>query len=461
MKSSQSLLQFPAVCGKEVVASFDGGDITSDAGLLLLGEADRQMGITEALVSAMEDRRQAGKVRHRLEEMLQTRVYGVAQGYSDCNDMDRLRYDPAFKVSCGMVSGEEALASQPTLSRFENSVSAGELKQMATALARKVLEQVPATTRVVTLEVDATDDPCHGQQQLRLFNGYYGEHCYVPLLVHLVEPGGRRHLLYALLRPGNASSGKGLPGMMRAAIRLVRERLGKKVGVLVRADSGFGTGKFIDFLSSQRVDFVLGLPSNAILTGLAVPAHLRAAVGYKFEGEGYRVFDEFQYAAKKGWAQRRRVIVKVEMTQAAFNPRYVVTSLREGDPEEIYEFYCARGEQENRIKEFKLDMDSGRTSCSRFTANRFRLLIHAAAYALMNGMRGALAGTAWERSQMAEIRLRLLKVGARVVQSSRKVWFHLPTAYPNQKDWEHLIRRLREGHAVREGDATGGIAAPS
>ena len=443
MNNSQSTLTFPAVSGKPVTAAFDGGDITSDAGLLLVSEADRRLSITEAMVSSMEDRRQPGKVQHALEELVRARVYAVVQGYSDCNDIDSLRSDPALKLGCGMLPSEKDLASQPTLSRFENAVSARDLKRAATAVAREMLKQVPVDTRVVTLEVDATDDPCHGQQQLELFNGYYREHCYVPLLVHLAESDGRRHLLLTLLRAGNASSGKGLNGLMREAIRLVRERLGNRVVILVRADSGFGTGRFIDFLCEQKVHFVLGLPSNSILTGLAERAHIRAAVGYKFRGEGYRVFDEFLYGARKGWAQRHRVVVKVEMTQGAFNPRYVVSSLKEGDPEEIYEFYCARGEQENRIKEFKIDMDSGRTSCSRFTANRFRLLIHTAAYAVMNGMRKLLSGTIWERSQMGVLRLRLLKVGARVIESSRRVCFHLPSSYPNKKDWEQLMSRLQ------------------
>jgi hypothetical protein len=322
-------------------------------------------------------------------------------------------------------------------------VTAKELKRAASALGRKVLEQVPQSSRLVTLEVDATEDPCHGQQQLRLFNGYYDTHCYVPLMVHLVEPNGRRHLLVSLLRPGNASSGKGLVGLMREAIGLVRERLGPKVLIVVRADSRFGIGRFIDFLVSQKVYFVLGLASNRVLTGRAVGAHLRAAVGYQFKGEGYRVFDEFEYAAKKTWSQPHRVVVKVEMTQRAFNPRYVVTNLHEGEPEEIYEFYCARGEQENRIREFKLDIESGRTSGSRFLANRFRLLLHTRAYALMNGLRGLLAGTSWERAQMGTLRLRLLKVGARVVESTRRVWFHLPNSYPSKGLWELTISRLR------------------
>jgi hypothetical protein len=441
MNHSQISLPFPAVKGKEVVARFDGGDVTSDAGLLLLSEADQHLGITQALIASIEDCRQQGKVQHSLVELVRTRVYGVAQGYSDCNDLDRLRHDPALKLSCGILPGEGPLASQPTLSRFENRVTARDIKRAQTALAREVLKQVPTDIPVATLEVDATDDPCHGQQQLKLFNGYYGEHCYVPLLFHLVEPGGRRHLLWALLRPGNASSGKGLVGTMREVLRLVREHLGKHVPIIVRADSGFGTARFIDFLESQRVNFVLGLPSNAVVTRLAEPTHVKAAAGYWFYGNGYRVFGDFEYAART-WQRQYRVVVKVEITQGEFNPRYVVTNLSEGEPEEIYLFYCERGEQENRIKEFKLDMDSGRTSCSRFRANQFRLLIHTAAYALMNGVRGLLQGTHWQRAQLGTLRLRLLKVGARIVESTRKVWVHLPTSYPNHREWEHVASRL-------------------
>jgi len=442
MSSFHASLNFPPIAGKDVVACFDGGDVTSDAGLLLVSQTDQRLGFSEALQSEMQDRRQQGKVEHPQLEMLRARIYNIVQGYSDCNDMDTLRYDPALKIGCGVLPGGASLASQPTLSRFENSVTAGELKRMERRLAQQILQGVPADTRLVTLEVDATDDPCHGQQQFELFNGYYREHCYVPLLVHLVLPNGRRLLLMTMLRPGNSSSGKGVVGMLREAIRLVRERLGRKVLIIVRADSGFGTGRIIDFLSSQKVGFVLGLPSNSILTGKAERAHLRAAVNYKFEGEGCRVFDEFGYSARS-WAQSHRVVVKVEMTQRSFNPRYVVSNLWEGDPEEIYEYYCARGEQENRIKELKLDMDSGRTSCCSFQANRVRLLLHTAAYALMNGLRGALAGTVWANAQMGTLRLRLLKVGARVVESHRKVWFHLPTSYPSKGLWQHLISQLQ------------------
>lgn len=443
MNGSQITLPFPAVRSKEVVARFDGGDVTSDAGLLLLRDADRHLGITAALITSIEDLRQPGKVQHPLVELVRTRVYSVAQGYSDCNDLDTLRHDPVLKLSCGVLPGDGPLASQPTLSRFENRVTARDLKRAQAALAREVLQQVPTDIAMATLEVDATDDPCHGQQQLKLFNGYYGEHCYVPLLFHLVEPNGRRHLLWALLRPGNASSGKGLVGTMREVMRLVRERLGKQVPLIVRADSGFGSGRFIDFVQSQRVIFVLGLPSNAALTRLAERTHVSAAAGYWFYGNGYRVFGDFEYGAKT-WQRKHRVVVKVEITQGAFNPRYVVTNLIEGEPEEIYKFYCERGEQENRIKEFKLDMDSGRTSCSKFMANQFRLLIHTAAYALMNGLRGLLGGTVWQRAQLGTLRLRLLKVGARVVESARKVWVHLPTSYPNRREWEHLTNRLSE-----------------
>lgn len=442
MPGLQLTLDLPAVCGKDVVARFDGGDVTSDAGLLLLRETDRQTGITDALISSIEDRRQPGKVAHSVEELVRARVYGVAQGYSDCNDFETLRHDPALKVTCDSLPEDAPLASQSTLCRFENAVRARDNKRARIALARQILTQVPRDIPVVVLEIDATDDPCHGQQQLELFNGYYREHCYVPLLVHLVEPSGRRHLLWSLLRPGNASSGKGLVGTVRQVIALVREHVGKRTPILVRADSGFGNARFMEFLQAQRVHFVLGLASNRKLTELAVPTHVLAATGYWFYGNGHRVYGEFKYAAQS-WSRQHRVVVKVEITQEAFNPRYVVTNIQEGDPQELYACYCARGEQENRIKELKLDLDSGRTSCHRFEANQFRLLLHTAAYALLNALRGLLPGQQWRKAQLGTLRWRLLKVGARVVESVRKVWFHLPTSYPHRQIWEHLIGRLR------------------
>lgn len=442
MSSLQIALDFPAVHGKDVVAQFDGGDVTSDAGLLLLKEVDDRLGLTRAIFEGIEDKRQQSKVVHPLEEMIRARVYAICQGYPDCNDMDALRFDPGLLVSCGVLPSRRALPSQPTLSRLDNMPTAKELRQMRVDLTRAILRDVPKETRGVIIEIDGTDSACHGAQELALFNGYYDKRCYVPLLVHLVEPSGRRRLLMVVLRPGRAGAAKGATGILREAFKLVRERLGKRVEIVVRADSGFGSAKVINFLVSEKVYFVLGLPANNVVTGLAERVHMRAAVQYWFKGNGLRVFDSFQYAAKT-WGQEHRVVVKVEITQGELNPRYVVTNMKHLTPQAIYEFYCERGDQENGIKEFKLDLAGDTTSCHDYLANQFRVFLHTAAYALMEGTRGLLAGTDWSKLQAGTLRLRLFKVSARVVESHRKIWFHLPTSYPYQAYWQHIVKKLR------------------
>jgi hypothetical protein len=442
MSSLQIPLDFPAVHGKDVVAQFDGGDVTSDAGVLLLRELDDRLGLTQAIAGNIKDKRQQSKVVHPLEEMIRTRLYAIAQGYPDCNDMDTLRFDPGLLVSCGVLPSERALPSQPTLFRFDNMPTAKELRNMRVDLARAIMQDVPEETRRVIIEVDGTDTACHGTQQLSLFNGYYKKHCYVPVLVHLVEPDGRRRLLMVVLRPGNAGSAKGVTGILREVLKLVRERLGNRVQILVRADSGFGNARVIDFLTGAKVLFVLGLPSNDVVTRLAERAHLRAATQYWFYGNGLRVFDSFKYAAKT-WGREHRVVVKVEITQGELNPRYVVTNIRLLQPETIYDFYCQRGDQENGIKEFKLDLAGDTTSCHRFLANQFRMFLHTAAHALTDGLRGLLKGTPWEKLQIGTLRLRLLKVAARVAETHRKVWFHLPSSYPHRAYWHHVMEQIR------------------
>jgi len=459
MKGSNPDLLFAAVGGKAVVGRFDGGDITSDAGFLLLAQADHKIGLTQALAAVMVDKRQASKVLHPLPLLLQERIYAIAAGYPDANDGDTLRHDPALKLACDRrPQSDPPLASQPTLSRLENGVNAKQLLRLSLALAQRVIAQLPADTRHVVLDVDASDDACHGQQEFEEFNAYYDTHCYLPLYLHVTGEDGRQRLLGVLLRPGKASATRGLRGLLGPAVRLLRARL-PQVHIVVRADSGFGSAKVLRLCDGWGVDYVLGLAQNARLQRLSTPVQMDACLKYRWAGEGCREFGEFDYKAGS-WDQARRVIVKAEITRHELNPRCVVTSLSGGSPapaasataasataarvptpEEIYLFYGGRGEQENRIKEMKLDVDSGRTSCHRFLANQCRLLWHAAAGVLLGAVQAA-AGTRWASAQMGTLRLRLLKVGARVVESSRKVWVHLSSAFPEQGVWGHLYERL-------------------
>jgi hypothetical protein len=441
MDSSCPTLTFPAAIGREVLCRFDGGDITSDAGLLLIAQADKKIGLSQALSDALVDKRQQSKVRHDLPTLLRERVFAIAMGYADANDLDRLKDDPALKLACGRRPATGLpLASQPTISRLENSVTKKDLLRLGLALARRVIAQLPADTKKVVLDVDATDDPCHGQQEFEFFNAYYDTHCYLPLYLHVTAGDGRQRLLATLLRPGKCAATLGVFALLRRGVRLVRARFAQ-VKIVLRADAGFGCDAVLRFCDKQKLGYVLGLSKNARLQALSTPYQIRAAIRHKWEGDGCREWGEFLYKAGT-WDKKRRVIVKAEVTCGELNPRYVVTSEPVQTPALVYQFYGGRGDSENRIKEMKLDTDSGRTSCHRFVANQFRLLMHAAAYVLLGVLQQAACGTRWANAQAGTLRLRLLKVGARVVQSCRKVWLHLASSFPEQAAWFALHRQL-------------------
>ena len=441
MSNSGLDLVFPSVENKIVVGSFDGGDVTSDTGLFLLREADRKIGLIKSMAEAMEDRRDQDQVKHKVFEMLRARVYGIAAGYEDANDLDTLRNDPALKAVCDRlpVSGNK-LASQPTISRFENAITRKDLLCVGMMVAERVISDLPVYTSRVIIDVDPSDDPCHGQQEFECFNGYYDEHCYVPLYVHVTGSDGRQRLVCALLRPGNAHATKGLYGVLRRVVGLLRDRF-PDVKIILRGDSAFGVGDVIEFCEGLNIDYILGLRGNNRLHILSTPAQMDACLKYRWEGNGCREYGEFSYKAGP-WKKQRRVVVKAEITRGELNPRFVVTSLTEKSPKEVYEFYCGRGEQENRIKEMKLDLQSGRTSCHKFLANQFRLLLHTASCALMGVLQRCLDGTKWAKAQAGTIRLRLLKVGARITESYRRVCVHMPTSFPEKEAWYHLHRQL-------------------
>jgi hypothetical protein len=434
-------LVFPAVGGREVVSRNDGGDITSDAGLLLVSLADKNLGLTRAMADAVTDHRDPDKVTHHIIEMSRERIYSICQGYEDANDLDTLRDDPALKTVCKRLPKTgEALASQPTISRFENMPGAKDQMRMAVAMARRVISQLPARTRRIIIDVDPTEDPCHGQQEFEFFNAHYGSHCYLPVHFHVTGDDGRQRILSSLLRPGNAGPTKGLYSALKIAIRLVRERL-PDVQIILRADSAFGVCDVLDFCEDMRIDYILGMKGNGVLHDLSAPVQMDACLKYKWEGNGCREYGSVSYKAGS-WRHARRVVVKAEITRGELNPRFVVTNLENLGDVEAYEFYCGRGEQENRIKEIKLDLASGRTSCHSFLANQFRLLMHTAACMLLGVLQESLAGTRFAKAQIGTLRTRLLKVGARVVETARKIWFHLPSSFPAQDAWKRMHAAL-------------------
>ena len=451
MTDSTPPLGFPAVQGHAVSAVCDGGEVTSDAGVLLLTQADGLVMLTARLAGALRDGREAGKVTHPLADLLRARVYGIALGYEDCNDFDRLGSDPGLKTACGRlpISGAD-LASQPTLSRFENARTPVELARMGQAMVEVAVGQLAGNSRRVVIDVDPTDDPCHGQQQLEFFNGFYDEHCYLPLLVTVQGDDGRQWPTAALLRAGNAGATVGLASVLRPLVRAIRARC-PRARIELRADSSFGCDAVLRQCHALEVDYTLGLKSNPVLERLSacVKARLEAEVAAAraatpddpHAGDGLRIYQLFPYQAGP-WDGWERVVLRAEWTQGRYNPRFIVSNRRDLTAREAYAHYCARGDGENRIKEFKIDLQGGRTSCHRFLANQARLLFHLAAALLLALLQEALEGTRWARAQVATLRTRLLKVGAKVVETCRRIWFHLPTSFPEQDIWARLCQRL-------------------
>jgi len=425
---------------KPAVVRTDGGALTSDAGALLLRAVDDQLGLTQRLAGCLADRREPAKVRHDVLSLLRQRIYQIACGYEDCNDADSLRIDPALKLAVGKAPTEADLASQPTLSRWENRISWRECWQISEALLGCYLQQhCRRPPRRLVLDVDATDDETHGHQQLAFFHGYYDEHCYLPLLVFAQAEGrGEQELIGALLRPGNVHGGHRAMALVRAMVKRLREAF-PRCRIELRADSALALPEVYEGCEKLALPYTISLPKNERLKEIAAPWLQEAAAIHAETAEKVQVFGEFRYAAES-WSQERRVICKAEVMSKGENPRFVVTSRSNLAPEALYRFYCRRGDPENRIKELKLDLKADRLSCRRFWANQFRLLLHAAAYVLMQAMRKLLAGTELACAQVNTLRLRLLKVGARVKESVRRVRVQLPSAYPWFDLWHRLAR---------------------
>jgi len=430
---------FPGIFRKPVVAQCDQREGSSDGGALLLKAADRRYGLLEELSACLRDTRQAGKVDHALPELVAQRVFSIACGYPDANDSARLASDPIHKLLLDRdpVDGLD-LASQPTLSRFENGVGVKELYRMGEALARSVLRRHAKRLRRrayrVTLDLDPTDDPTHGAQQLSFFNGHYDTWCYLPVLGFVsFNEEAEQYLCAAVLRPGNVTAAVGAVGLLRRLVRIIRECF-PGVPIRVRLDGGFAHPAVLEFLDAQpQLEYVVAIAKNAVLKRVAAPGMRRARQLSRRSGKTEHIYGEVRYAARK-WPCLRRVVIKAEVVRAPEkdpkdNPRFVITNMRQS-PQWIYErVYCQRGDIENRIKELH-DLEIDRTSCSSFWANQFRVLLTAAAYVLMQELRLRAAATACARAQVGMLRERLLKLGARVLVSVRRIVVHLPASFP-------------------------------
>ena len=448
--TAQSVL-FPALFGKRVVAQFDQPHGSSEGGAVLLKACDERLGLSQRLSGCLDEEREPGKIRHTLEELIRQRVFAIACGYADCNDAARLAQDPIQKLLVGRdpVAGE-ALASQPTLSRFENTVGPKALYRMGQALSEAVIERqrrrLRGKAKRITIELDPTDDPTHGAQQLSLFNGHYDTWCYLPVAGFIqfdAEP--EQYLFTCVLRPGNAPAKLGAIGILRRVLERLRQAFPKAV-LLVRLDGGFACPEILDFLEAEGVEYVVAMAGNAVLDRMCehwmLDVRERSAISAKTE----RVYGEVRYAAKS-WSCERRIVVKAEVVrlegrEPRDNARFVITNLRV-EPQTLYEdIYCQRAHIELRIKELHHGLEIDRTSCTRFWANQLRVLLTAAAYALMQELRTRAAGTGCARAQVWTLRERLLKLGVWVTCSVRRIVLHLPQSAPWRSDWCRIARRL-------------------
>jgi hypothetical protein len=428
-----------------VDVSVDAPTTSSDGGVVLLRLADERLGLCARLARLLVDGRDPRLVLHTRLEQLRQRVFQIAMGYEDQNDATSLRQDPAWKVACDRnVDEADALSSQPSLSRFEHAMTARAVVLLTRALEDEYVASLPSGTTEVVLDLDSTDDPTHGQQPLSFFNAHYDSYIYFPLLVF----DGEGRLAGIRLRPGNAGNSRYAAPLMTRLVRKLMARF-PRVRILVRADGGFCTPRFLDAMEQlgrelPDVRYVVGLPQNSRLVDLAHAPMQDAAREAQDTGQTTRRFATLWYASRS-WVRKRRVVVKAEHLVDKANPRFVVTNVTERDPRVVYEkLYCPRGQAENAIKDFKRALAGDRLSCTTYVANSFRLAMHAISYRLLHAVREVVLQVAprFGRCQFDTLRLLLLKVAALVGQSVRRFTFQLPAAFPNAVTFVAVARAL-------------------
>jgi hypothetical protein len=435
---------FPAVGRKKVTAAFDGGRITSDGGVMLLSQADRNLKLSQRLASNIEDPRDRERIVHPLCSILQARILAIACGYEDGNDLNALRSDPAFKLACGQLpeTGPD-LCSQPTVSRWENAPTLKELIRLMGVMVELYCESYQAPPKAVTLDIDDTVDVVHGHQQLSLFNAHEDERCFKPIHVYDIATG---RPVMVLLRPGKTPSGKEVRGHLRRLIRRIRSHW-PATQITLRGDSHYGRPEVMTWCEDNGIDYIFGLAAAKPLAAKVEEVADAVRVERAEKGaDAVRGFAETKYAAKS-WKIERRIAARIEATPLGLDIRYVVTNIETGTPEWLYAgLYCQRGQAENLIKLHKTQLKSDRTSCRSPRANQMRLILHTAAYWLMLSVRNAIAKAhALAKAEFHTLRLRLLKIGARIVESASRVRIAFCAACPEAELFRQIATALQAG----------------
>jgi hypothetical protein len=433
-KSATAPVRFALPTRLQLEARFDGGRLTSDGGLPWLAEAERATKICAAFAQLIPDWRRS-QPRHSIAALIRQRVFQIACGYEDQDDADTLRTDPLLKLLCGRLPDTDPdLASQPTFSRLENAVDWRTCYRLALALVEVYVRERgrPGAPTRLLLDLDTTDEATYGKQEHTAYHGYYREHMYHPLFIF---DGETDQLITAVLRPGNAHASRGVAAILRRLVRILRARW-PGVRIEIRADSGFAVPKLYRFCERERIGYTIGLMPNARLEAAAAPLLEEAKAQQAERGAKVRLVDEVAYQAGT-WEHERRVVYKAEALEKGPNTRFVVTS-RSDEAQALYDWYVDRGEPELWIKDLKNACFADRMSCHRFVANQFRLLLHAAAYWLLDTIRRWLVAAGAARLQLDTLRLRLLKIAGRVRQLATVVRLHLATSHPDEPLWRLL-----------------------
>lgn len=437
MTQCSTQLPFPFFKDAKLTGSFDGGSIVSDGGLLLVRQFDERIRFTEAISRVIYDPRDPRFVRHPQVELLRQRLYQIIAGYEDANDASLLRHDPLFKAVAGRCPEDDPVGSQPTLCRLENRVSLDTQLEMVETLVRLFIATRPEPLQEIILDIDPSEARTYGDQQLTFFNGHYDSYMYFP---QFVCDAKTRCLLAAVLRPGNFTASQGATILLARIVQLLRAAW-PGIKISIRGDSHFAEPAFLNWLEEERIRYAVGMGGNDVLDRLSAPFVKSVEARYLASRQPQRSFSSFDYQTQKTWPRPRRIVVKVEVTALGTNVRYVVAG-RAGRSDAIYDWYTQRGGTvEDAIEQLKNGFEGDRMSCRTFKANAFRLLLHAAAYNLMVFFREHVAVPELQEADIQTIRTKLIKVGARVERTVRRIWVKFSSSWP----FAPIFRRV---HAV-------------